>query len=226
MLDEGRTVGAMARELDGPSAHAQRDAQLRVRARASCDASQGRDGHPRVRRDLTEAGTPVRERRIARLMREDGVVARVRKRFEQTTMSDHDWPVAAAPAVWPPSWTSSRASSLAGRSVPSKDRHLTLKALQMAVKRCRPEAGLLHRSDQGCTYASEDDPVELKAHGIVCSMSRRVYCYYNAVMEAFFSTARAKSASGSRAMATPRPGCLTTSKCSITNSVGTRPQDG
>ena len=36
------------------------------------------------------------------------------------------------------------------------DRHLTIKALEMALKRRCPEAGLLHHSDQGCTYASED----------------------------------------------------------------------
>ena len=36
------------------------------------------------------------------------------------------------------------------------DRHLTLKALDMALKRRCPDAGLLHHSDQGCTYASED----------------------------------------------------------------------
>ena len=68
------------------------------------------------------------------------------------------------------------------------DRHLTLKALEMALKRRCPEAGLLHHSDQGCTYASEDYQRMLDAHGITCSMSRRGNCYDNAVMESFFST--------------------------------------
>ena len=49
------------------------------------------------------------------------------------------------------------------------DRHLTLKALSMAVKRRCPEAGLLHHSDQGCTYASEDYQRMLDANGITCS---------------------------------------------------------
>ena len=74
------------------------------------------------------------------------------------------------------------------------DRHHTLKALQMAIKRRCPEAGLLHHSDQGCTYASEDYQVALKAHGITCSMSRRGNCYDNAVMERFFATVKSEEA--------------------------------
>jgi putative transposase len=56
------------------------------------------------------------------------------------------------------------------------DRHLTVKALGMAVKRRCPEAGLLHLSDQGCTHASEDYQRMLDANGITCSMSRRGNC--------------------------------------------------
>ena len=65
-----------------------------------------------------------------------------------------------------------------------------LKALEMALKRRCPDFGLLHHSDQGCTYASEDDQDLLDARGIVCSMSRRGNCYDNAVMESFFSTVK------------------------------------
>ena len=68
------------------------------------------------------------------------------------------------------------------------DRHLTIKALDMALKRRCPQAGLLHHSDQGSTYASEDYQAVLTAHGITCSMSRRGNCYDNSVMEAFFSS--------------------------------------
>ena len=70
------------------------------------------------------------------------------------------------------------------------DRHLTIKALEMAIKRRCPAAGLLHHSDQGCTYASEDYQRWLTTHGITCSMSRRGNCYDNAVMESFFSTVK------------------------------------
>ena len=70
------------------------------------------------------------------------------------------------------------------------DRHLTMRALEMAIKRRCPDVGLLHHSDQGCTYASEDYQAALEARGIVCSMSRRGNCYDNAVMESFFSTVK------------------------------------
>jgi len=53
------------------------------------------------------------------------------------------------------------------------DRHLTIKALQMVLTRHCPEAGLVHHSDQGCTYASSDYQAVLAAHGITCGMSRR-----------------------------------------------------
>jgi putative transposase len=69
-----------------------------------------------------------------------------------------------------------------------------LKALAMALKRRCPDVGLLHHSDQGCTYASEDYQRMLDAHGITCSMSRRGNCYDNAVMEAFFSSVKSETA--------------------------------
>ena len=74
------------------------------------------------------------------------------------------------------------------------DRHLTIKALQMALKRRCPQVGLLPHSDQGSTYASADYQDILDARGIVCSMSRRGNCYDNAVMESFFSTVKSELA--------------------------------
>ncbi|MDQ3149737.1 MAG: DDE-type integrase/transposase/recombinase [Chloroflexota bacterium] len=71
-------------------------------------------------------------------------------------------------------------------------RYLTIKAVEMALKRRCPGVGLLHHSDQGCTYASEDYQDVLEAGGIVCSMSRRGNCYDNSVMEAFFSTIKSE----------------------------------
>lgn len=74
------------------------------------------------------------------------------------------------------------------------DRHLTLKALQLALKRRCPDSGLLHHSDQSSTYASEDYQRVLDVHSITCSMSRRGDCYDNAVMEAFFSSLKSELA--------------------------------
>jgi hypothetical protein len=64
----------------------------------------------------------------------------------------------------------------------------------MALRRRCPGKGLLHHSDQGSPYASEDYQLRLDAHGITCSMSRRANCYDNAVMESFFSIMKSELA--------------------------------
>ena len=70
------------------------------------------------------------------------------------------------------------------------DRHLVIKALQKALKRRAPGAGLLHHSDQGSPYASEDYQPIIKTHRMTGSMSRRGNGYDNAVMESWFSTVK------------------------------------
>jgi transposase InsO family protein len=230
------------------SARGSRDRQLRVQIQASFAASRGRYGRPRVWKDLHEAGEHVREKRVGRLMREDGLRARARKRFRSTTMSEHDQPVAANvlarqfDAERPNQrWVGDTTEFVIGSSAKLylaaildlysrfivgwalsavNDRHLTLKALDMAVKRRCPDPGLLHHSDQGCTYASEDYRTRLEQHGITCSMSRRGNCYDNAVIESWFSTV--KSEEGERFESyTPRRPCSTISRCSITSGAVT-----
>jgi len=68
------------------------------------------------------------------------------------------------------------------------DRRLSLKALDQAVRRRRPDVGLLHHTDQGSTYTSEDYQRALQNAGITCSMSRRGNCLDNAAMETWFAT--------------------------------------
>jgi putative transposase len=75
------------------SRHAARDRELRVWIRASHEGSRRAYGSPRVLEDLIEQGVVVSRKRVARLMRDEGLVARVRKRFRSTTMSDHDQPL-------------------------------------------------------------------------------------------------------------------------------------
>ena len=69
------------------SAHAQRDRQLRVLVRASFAASKQRYGSPRIHEDLIEQNEPVSRKRVIRLMQEDGLKARARKRFRRTIRS-------------------------------------------------------------------------------------------------------------------------------------------
>ena len=202
------------------SEHTQRDRQLRVRIRAAHEASRGRYGRPRVWRDLHEAGERVSEKRVARLMRAEGLRARARKRFRRTTLPEHDQPVAANvldrqfDAARPNQrWVGDTTEFVIGSSAKLylaaildlysrfivgwaisavNDRHLALRALDMAVQRRTPAPGLLHHSDQGSPYASEAYQARLGLHGITCSMSRRGNCYDNAVMESFFSTVKSE----------------------------------
>jgi transposase InsO family protein len=68
------------------------------------------------------------------------------------------------------------------------DRHLTIRALRMAVQRRRPPKGLIHHSDRGSQYASRDYQTELENHTMVCSMSRKGNCWDNAPMESWYRT--------------------------------------
>jgi putative transposase len=204
------------------SARAHRDRQLKVLVHASFVASKGRYGSPRIHEDLLEQQERVSRKRVIRLMHEEKLKARVHRRFKGTTMSDHDLPVAAnllarqftadAPNQ---RWVGDTTEFVIGASgklylaaildlysrfivgwavSAVNDRHLTIKALEMALKRRRAGTGLLHHSDQGCTYASEDYQTILDTRGITCSMSRRGDCYDNAVMESFFSTVKSELA--------------------------------
>jgi putative transposase len=196
------------------------DRRLKVLVRASFAASKQRYGSPRIHEDLVEQDEHVSRKRVIRFMQEDGLVARARKRFKCTTMSDPDLPVAAnlldrqfTAEAANQRWVGDTSEFVIGQSgklylaaildlfsrfvvgwaiSAVNDRHVTIKALEMALKRRCPDIGLLHHSDQGCTYASEDYQRILEAHGITCSMSRRGDCYDNAVMESFFSTVKSE----------------------------------
>ena len=77
------------------SQHARDDRRLKVLVRASFEGSRHRYGSPRIHADLRDQQESVSRKRLIRLMQENGLVARARKRFKHTTMSDHDQPVAA-----------------------------------------------------------------------------------------------------------------------------------
>jgi putative transposase len=184
--------------------------------RESHERSRKTYGSPRVHADLDAQGVHVSRKRVIRIMQEQDLKARVRRRYKCTTMSDHDQPVAPnilarrfEADVPNQRWVGDTTELRIGESgrlflaaiidlfsrftvgwalSAVNDRHLAIKALEMAVRRRCPDAGLLHHSDQGSPYASEDYQKELAARGITCSMSRRGNCYDNAVAESWFST--------------------------------------
>jgi putative transposase len=201
-----------------PSPRSTKDTQLKVLIAASFDASRKTYGSPRVLEDLREVGEHVGRNRVIRLMQAQGLRARVRKRFKCTTNSEHDQPIApnvlernfeadAPNQRWVGDTTEMLTTSggkfylaaiidlysrlCVGWAVSAiNDRHLTMRALEAAIRHRCPAAGLLHHSDQGSTYASEDYRDLLEANGIVCSMSRRGNCLDNAAMESWNSTVK------------------------------------
>jgi len=199
--------GASVRELD--------DQRLTVEIRAVFHENKRRYGSPRVCRELRARGKRVCRHRVARLMREQQLRARARRKFVRTTDSAHamatppnllrrDFHTAKPDRVWAGDVTYLPTREgwlylavlldLYSRRVVGwamsehNDEALTLAALQMALDQRQPEPGLLHHTDRGTTYASGTYQDMLARHGIVCSMSRKGDCWDNAVVESFFST--------------------------------------
>ena len=187
--------------------------------REAYERSRRNYGAPRVHAELRANHVRTAVKRVARLMRVQKLKARERRRYKCSTMSEHDQPVAAnilkrrfeaerPNQIWVGDATELYvpngklylvtildlfARMVVGWAVSAvNDRHLALKALEMAIKRRCPDAGLLHHTDQGSPYASEDYQRELAAHGIKCSMSRRGNCIDNAAMESWHSTLKAE----------------------------------
>ncbi len=203
----------------GESQHARDDRRLAVLCREAHERSGRRYGSPRVYKSLQGAGVRVSKKRVARLMKEQGIYVRPRRKWRKTVDTGHALPVAEnildrAFDVEEPNqawagdvtelWTPQGRIFLAvvvdlfSRHVVGwalsafNDRHLALRALQMARQRRRPGPGLLHHTDRGSPYASEDYQDALEEGGFVCSMSRKGNCYDNAVVESFFKTFKAE----------------------------------
>jgi len=204
-----------------PSKRAGETAALRGEVEAVFRENKGRYGSPRVLSELSGRGRCTSRKRVARLMRDQGLVARRRPPGRRTTDSDHPFPVApnllertfatSAPnQVWVTDltyiWTRegwlylSAILDLYSRAVVGWamsdriDTALCLRALHMAVAARRPAPGLVHHSDRGSQYASQEYRHALAQHGIVCSMSRRGDCWDNAVAESFWSTLKTELA--------------------------------
>jgi transposase InsO family protein len=219
-------AGFYAWQRRGPSARQQENTRLGVQVAAFHRRSRRRYGSPRIHRDLREeAGLRVSRKRVARVMREAGLVGTPRRRFRVTTQADprqapapnhlaRHFTVAQPNRVWAAdvTWLPLVAGWLylavvldlcsrrvVGWALSARlDRHLVLTALGRALARRRPPPGLLHHSDRGAEYTSGDYQTQLAQAGIVCSMSRRGDCWDNAVVESFFATLKRELGSGAR----------------------------
>ncbi len=205
------------------SPRCQKNRRLLVEIKAVHQKSRKTYGSPRIHAELTASGHACSRYRVARLMRQHGIVSKHKKKFRVTTNSVHSYPVAENQLhqkfdVSKPNqcWVSdityipTREGWLflavtldlfhrkvigwaMGRWI---NRQLVIDALNMAIKNGCLEPGLLHHSDRGVQYASTEFRCLLKTHSIKCSMSRKGNCWDNAVAESFFHTLKVELIQG------------------------------
>lgn len=175
--------------------------------------SKGVYGAPKIRAELQAQGHHHGRHKIARLMRIAGLKGCPQKRFKVTTQRDPSHPVAknllqqnftakAPNHLWASDITyidtkqgwlylaivmDLYSRRIVGWSMDQwMSRHLVIEALNMALGNRVPDKQLIHHSDRGSQYTSDDFRDVLDEHGIRCSMSGRGNCYDNAVVESFF----------------------------------------
>jgi putative transposase len=193
------------------------DRELLVAIKDIHKRSRGTYGRPRVAAELEKRGHKCGHKRVARLMRGNGLVGKKRRQFRvPTTDSKHEYAVSpnllnrsfnpnsyALNQVWAGDITGIPTSEgvlylaivldLCSREVvgwsmlATRDTSIVIDALRMAIDLRRPR-GLVFHSDRGSQYASELFRKFLKDNGILQSMSRKGNCWDNAPVESFFAT--------------------------------------
>jgi putative transposase len=218
------TCGGFHAWLKRPqSRRATEDAQLSAAIHRSFSESDQTYGARRVRRDLRDWGHRCGIHRVERLMRRENLVARRRRRpmpFDGGPRPEHSiapnilerqFAAAAANCKWVADftylWTAEGwlyvaavmdlfSRRIVGWSMSSQmTAQLVTDAMLMAIWRRGPMQALLHHSDQGSQYTSEQFQTLLREHGVRCSMSRSGDCWDNAAMESFFSTLKTERTS-------------------------------
>jgi len=200
-----------------PSQRAIADHELTEDIRNIHESSEQRYGSPRIHEELAANDTHVGRKRVARLMKENGLSARIKRRFVKTTDSNHDFPIApnllqrdftadAPNEIWVGDITyldtregwlylavliDLYSRRVVGWAMSERiDTALAMGALNMALARRKPRRGLVHHTDRGCQYASHEYRRLLRDIGAECSMSRKGDCWDNAVAESFFASLR------------------------------------
>lgn len=201
------------------------DTQMLALIRAIHRELKGSYGSPRMVRELRGRGFPASKPRVERLMRENGIRARHKRRYKATTDSKHGLPVAPnlldrnfAPGAPNQAWAADITyiwtdegwlylamvldlfnREIVGWSIkPRMTTDIVIDALTMAWFRRKPAAGLVHHSDRGSQYASHAFQDRLAEYGMVCSMSRKGNCWDNAPAESFFNSLKNERVFGRR----------------------------
>jgi len=176
-------------------------------------------GSPRIYQVMRKLGLMCSENRVARLMRAAGLKAKQTRRYRSTTKRNkadraapnrlkRDFRATAPNRKWVTDITYIATEEgwlylaaimdlfsrrIVGWAMSKRmTRELTLRALDMAIRRCQPESGLIHHSDQGSQYTDSEYQAVLVAHSIVASMNGVGTWYDNAPMESFFGTLKSE----------------------------------
>ena len=196
------------------------DEELGARIERIYADSGGRYGSPRVHKVLRREGLYCSNKRVARLMRERGLRARVsrlyrrgpgmvRRFFAKTANLRLDEPApTGTDQIWVGDLTYLRLGKrwrylatvmdLFSRRIVgwtlarTRTIDVTLRALKRAIAARSPRPGLLFHSDRGIEYSAYGYQDFLKANGIVPSMNRPRHCQDNAHMESFFHSLKAE----------------------------------
>ncbi len=195
------------------SSRTKSDRALMMEIRRVHQASKGVYGSPRVHAELVAKGIQAGRHKVARLMRLARLRGCPKRRFRVTTQRDpshavaknllkQDFAAKAPNQVWAAdiTYVSTRegwlylavvmdlhSRRIVGWSMSRwMSRRIVLAALRMAIDARQPEGALIHHSDRGGHYTSDDFRDELARHGIECSMSGSGNCYDNAAVESFF----------------------------------------
>jgi putative transposase len=199
-----------------PSKRSQEDAALTERIREIHHRSRATYGSPRVHAELRAIGIRCSRKRVARLMRKAGLKGCLRgRRRKRTTRRDgsampapdlvrRNFASVAPDRLWVADITYIKTEEgflylsfvldaysrrLVGWAMETHLRtELVLDALQMAIWRRKPQAGLIHHSDQGVQYTSLSFGKQLEEAGIVPSMGSVGCAYDNAMAESFIAT--------------------------------------
>ena len=175
--------------------------------------SDGTYGSPRIHAELSAEGLSCGRPKVARLMRNAGLKGCPKRRFRVTTkrglarasnLLEQDFSANETNQRWASDitfiWTGQGWLYLAvvmdlysrriiGWSMSRRiNRDIVVNALTMALDQRRPKGDLIHHSDRGSQYMSDDFQELLKANSITCSMSGKGSCYDNAVVESFFAS--------------------------------------
>ena len=198
-----------------PSLRQREDERLASVVRAAFEESGRAYGSPRIHQELLAQGEVIGRRRVRRLMKEQTLLARKKPRFVTTTLSEHEKPV--APDLLRRDFTATRPNEkwvadityirtsrgflflatvldlfsrrIVGHAIEGTlELDVALRALDMALSTRERTGPLIHHSDRGTHYTSNEYLRVLAKHSVDRSMSRKGNCWDNAPAESFFSS--------------------------------------